>query len=443
MDPITLARLALLSAILAVSASGAASPAANNGANPAQMSNQTYIVQPGDTLFSIATKFSTSVAAIQQQNNITNPNTLAVGQRLVIPVAVAQNAVTPTPTARGPTPAASPGSAPTSAPSASSSETYIVQPGDTLASVAARFGVSVAELQRINNLSNPNALAVGQRLMIASASAAAPALPDGVTLDPPVVRQGDTLAIRVNTPGTAQVLGKFDQQELKFNPVGEAWVALLGISRCANYVGAYPVALTVRDSLGNAKSLNFDVRVNPVAYPVQDLTLTPGMSALLDPAIMNAENARVGQTVSQYTPGQMWNGAFRFPLDVKNPPITTTFGDRRSYNGGKPGLCGHEGTDYGVPGGTPVYAPGAGVVVMATALQVRGKVVFIDHGRGVFTAFYHLSETVATAGQRVQPGDIVAKVGTTGFSTGNHLHWSMWVNGVYVDPAEWMARAMP
>jgi murein DD-endopeptidase MepM/ murein hydrolase activator NlpD len=183
--------------------------------------------------------------------------------------------------------------------------------------------------------------------------------------------------------------------------------------------------------------------VNPGNFDVQDLTLTPQMSALLDPAIMNAENARVGQTVSIYTPGQMWTGKFRLPLDIQNPRISTTFGERRSYNGGKPGLCGHEGTDYAVPGGTPVYAPAAGVVVMATPLKVRGNVVFIDHGRGVFSAFYHLSAILATNGQRVQAGDLVGKVGTTGFSTGDHLHWSMWVNGVYVNPSQWMEEAIP
>jgi murein DD-endopeptidase MepM/ murein hydrolase activator NlpD len=317
-----------------------------------------------------------------------------------------------------------------------------VRAGDTLASIGAQFGVSLPELMRVNNITNPNVLAVGQRLIIPQA-ANAQTLPDGIALDPQVVRQGETLTLMVTTPNVSEILGKFDQQELKFNHDGDTWFALIGISRCANYVGNYPVTLTVRDNLGNPKQVQFDVRVNPGTFGVQDLTLTSEMSALLDPAIINAENARVGQTVSIYTPGQMWTGKFRLPLDVKNPRISTTFGERRSYNGGKPGLCGHEGTDYAVAGGTPVYAPADGVVIMATPLKVRGNVVFIDHGRGVFTAFYHLSAIVAKNGQRVKAGDLVAKVGTTGFSTGDHLHWSMWVNGVYVDPAQWVEESIP
>jgi murein DD-endopeptidase MepM/ murein hydrolase activator NlpD len=435
MDPATLARLALLSAILAVAGTNGAAPATNPTLAAA---NTSYIVQAGDTLYSIALKFNTTMEAIQQANKLPNPNTLAVGQRLIIPTAsAAPNAVTPAPTARGPTPPSPP---PTT--NTASNQIYVVRAGDTLAAIAAQFGVSLPELLRVNNITNPNLISVGQRLIIPQA-ANTQAVPDGIVLDPQTVQQGETLTIAVTTPNVSQVLGTFDQQDLKFNLIGARWIALAGISRCANYVGNYPVNLTVRDNLGNPKQIQFDVHVNPGNFDVQDLTLTPQMSALLDPAIMNAENARVGQTVSLYTPGQMWTGKFRLPLDIQNPRISTTFGERRSYNGGKPGLCGHEGTDYAVPGGTPVYAPADGVVVMATPLKVRGNVVFIDHGRGVFSAFYHLSEIIATNGQRVKAGDLVGKVGTTGFSTGDHLHWSMWVNGVYVDPAQWMEQEIP
>lgn len=444
MDPITLARLALLSAILAVSSSGAPSNVSNPSANPSG-----YVVQAGDTLYSIATKFNTTVAAIQQTNNIPNPNALAVGQRLIIPGVAAAPRATLTPTIRGPTPTAAPakGSAPTAPTKAavqnSGPETYIVKPGDTLAGIAAQFGVPLAELQRINNIANVNVLNVGQRLVIPSASGTTVELPEGITIDPPVVQQGKTIVLRVPATDVSEVLGKFDQQQLRFNRLGDLWVALIGISRCANYIGEYPVNLTLRDNFGNPKAVQFNVRVNAGTFPTEDLTLTPAMSALLDPAIMNAENVLVAQTVALYSPGQTWSGAFRSPLDVNNPRISALFGERRSYNGGAPGLCGHEGQDFAVPGGTPVYAPAAGVVVIAQLLKVRGNVVFLDHGRGVFSGFYHMSELVAQPGQHVQPGDLLGKVGTTGFSTGDHLHWSMWVNGIYVDPIEWTERAFP
>ncbi len=438
MDPQTLARLALLSAILAVSAQGA-----NVSTNTTTATNSTtYIVQAGDTLFSIATKFNTTIAAIQQANNLANPNAISVGQRLIIPGVVAQNIATPSPTARGPTPNE------TTQPTATSNvnsetATYIVRAGDTLASIAAQFGVTLAELQRINNIANPNLLTVGQRLIIPQAVNTNVVAPDGIRIVPAVVRQGETITLRVNATNVSEVLGKFDQQDLRFNKLNDEWVALIGISRCANYIGEYAVNLTLRDNLGNPSQVQFNVRVNAGTFPTQDLTLTAEMSALLDPAIMNAENALVAQTVSQYTPGQAWKGAFRSPVDIKNPRVSSQFGERRSYNGGKPGLCGHEGQDYGVAGGTSVFATAPGTIVLAQALKVRGNVVFIDHGRGVFTAFYHLKQIDVQAGQRVNTGDLIGQVGTTGFSTGDHLHWSMWVNGIYVNPLQWVGEEIP
>jgi murein DD-endopeptidase MepM/ murein hydrolase activator NlpD len=74
---------------------------------------------------------------------------------------------------------------------------------------------------------------------------------------------------------------------------------------------------------------------------------------------------------------------------------------------------------------------------------VRGNVVFIDHGQGVFSGFYHLSKILVTPGQTVSVGDRLGLVGSTGFSSGAHLHWSLWVNGEYVDPIEWTERVIP
>lgn len=445
MDPQALARLALLSAILALGANTA--PAAVS-TPAAQGPAETYIVQAGDTLFAIAVKFGTTIGALQEANDISDPGALAVGQRLIIPGTVAQNVATPAPTARGPTPTAPPTSTAQGAPTETAAqtdetETYIVKSGDTLAAIAAQFGVPLAELQRVNDISNPNLLNVGQRLIIPKVTNNAVALPDGISIQPAVVRQGQTITLRVKADNVAEVLGKFDQQTLRFNKIGEEWVAMIGISRCANYIGAYRVALTLRDILGTPKPVEFDVRVNAGTFPTEDITLTADMAALLDPAVQNAENALVAQTVAQYNPGQSWEGLFRMPLEDKNARVSALFGERRSYNGGTPGLCGHEGQDFGVPGGTPVYAPAAGIVVIAQPLKVRGNVVFIDHGRGVYSGFYHMSELVAQDGQRVQQGDLIGKVGTTGFSTGNHLHWSMWVNGIYVDPIQWTVEEIP
>jgi murein DD-endopeptidase MepM/ murein hydrolase activator NlpD len=99
--------------------------------------------------------------------------------------------------------------------------------------------------------------------------------------------------------------------------------------------------------------------------------------------------------------------------------------------------------DYDAEGGAPIYAPAAGIVVMAEPLEVRGNVVILDHGLGVFTGFWHLSRIDVTPGQTVERGAVVGLVGNTGLSTGPHLHWEMRVRGVPVDPLQWTQREFP
>ena len=81
-----------------------------------------------------------------------------------------------------------------------------------------------------------------------------------------------------------------------------------------------------------------------------------------------------------------------------------------------------------------MYAPADGKVVLAEPLQVRGQVVILDHGLGVMSGYWHLSQIDVTAGQFVEEGQVIGLVGNTGLSTGSHLHWEVRVGGVPVDP---------
>ena len=87
-----------------------------------------------------------------------------------------------------------------------------MQAGDTLAAIAAQFGVSVAELQRVNNIANVNVLNVGQRLIMPNVSPTV-SLPSGISIEPQVVKQGETVTLRVDAENVSEVLGKFDQQQ--------------------------------------------------------------------------------------------------------------------------------------------------------------------------------------------------------------------------------------
>ena len=99
--------------------------------------------------------------------------------------------------------------------------------------------------------------------------------------------------------------------------------------------------------------------------------------------------------------------------------------------------------DFGAPEGTPIHAPAAGEIVLAEELRIRGNATLIDHGYGVYTAYWHQSELSVSVGQKVQSGEVIGHVGDSGLSTGPHLHWEVWVNGVRVDPLEWLGAKIP
>src|SRR5690606_32787201 len=93
--------------------------------------------------------------------------------------------------------------------------------------------------------------------------------------------------------------------------------------------------------------------------------------------------------------------------------------------------------------GDEILAAAAGRVVLAEKLTVRGNTVFLDHGAGVVTGYFHMSEIAVQPGQFVEPGELLGKVGATGLVTGPHLHWEVRVNGLWVDPTPWLERTFP
>jgi murein DD-endopeptidase MepM/ murein hydrolase activator NlpD len=183
------------------------------------------------------------------------------------------------------------------------------------------------------------------------------------------------------------------------------------------------------------------VDIRPGHYNSEYIRLSADRQQLLDPALVAAEREKLNATWSVFNPQRYWSGLFRVPVD-KFIKISSPFGTRRSYDGG-PFSSYHEGTDFSVPAGTPVYAPADGVVMVAEPLVVRGNAVVIDHGWGLYSGYWHLSEFKVTPGQTVQQGDLIALSGNTGLSTGAHLHWDMRVLGLNVDPMQFTRQMFP
>ncbi len=353
---------------------------------------------------------------------------------------------------------------------------YIVQPGDALSLIAERFGTDVPTLMRLNGLRDPNHIEIGQRLHVpcplswtvyARAQAVEgivlglglPHVPPhppwtlwrtraslyqelhtwGISVNvlPPYVRPGDAPVVTVRPltrqPVTATV--QIFETQVPLVPVsGE----LRGFVPLHGFVEPGTLTVTLHIGVGDlpTRTLTFPIRVLSRAFDVQYIRLPQNKSPLLAPNVLQEEAKRLAHVWTQFRAPPLWEGPFTWPIDPQRYPTTAPYGGRRSYNGG-PVRSYHTGQDFAAGVGTPVHAPAAGIVVLAEPLKVRGNAVIIDHGAGVMSNYWHLSEIDVRAGQRVQQGDVIGKVGNTGLSTGAHLHWEMRVYGIPVDPVPW------
>ncbi len=117
--------------------------------------------------------------------------------------------------------------------------------------------------------------------------------------------------------------------------------------------------------------------------------------------------------------------------------VSGVYGSRRLFEGEE--RTWHKGTDFAAPTGTPVVAPAAGVVRLARDTFMSGQLIMLDHGGGISTLYAHLSAMQVKVGQRVKMAEQIGKIGTTGRSSGPHLHWGMYWGAVPIDPTLWLA----
>ena len=142
-------------------------------------------------------------------------------------------------------------------------------------------------------------------------------------------------------------------------------------------------------------------------------------------AALQAEQAALGRGVSRGS----GNGRLSWPCDGD---VSSGFGYRVHPISGASRM--HTGLDLGCANGAPIHAAGSGTVNAAGVRGGYGNAVVIDHGDGLATLYGHQSRLAVSAGQQVSEGDVIGYVGSTGYSTGPHLHWEVWVNGTPVDP---------
>ena len=180
----------------------------------------------------------------------------------------------------------------------------------------------------------------------------------------------------------------------------------------------------------NGKGIGFEVIHKD--YPEQHITLKTNKHVDLSEADLKrhkGEKQKANKAFASFDETQVPDFAFMKPV---KGPFSSLFGLKRFFNE-KPRNP-HSGLDIAAPKGAPILAPSPGKVVLTGNFFFNGNVVYVDHGQGLISMFCHLSEIGVKKGESLIKGQPLGKVGATGRVTGPHLHWTVSLNNVRVDP---------
>jgi len=253
--------------------------------------------------------------------------------------------------------------------------------------------------------------------------------------------RGSIVRIALDEPSTADITGELGGEPLHFRQVkSNQWHALgaVPLSASGNLVGH----VTVNRSAGKTDTLAITVilpkPVPPGRTRRRRLSVSPRFTRPLDSATearvaRENERAREIGRRSHDTP-RMWSSPFLKPRPSR---ITARFGSGRSFN--RTLASTHLGVDFAGKVGAPVNAANRGVVALVANFFLAGNVVYIDHGAGVVTGYFHLSRTLVAEGDTVARGQQIGLVGATGRVTGPHLHWSARYGALTVNPLDLIA----
>ncbi len=257
---------------------------------------------------------------------------------------------------------------------------------------------------------------------------------------PSPTAQGGALAIRIQSNEelgpSAVTIG---DRQVAFYAAGEGrYRALVGVGVDED-PGPAELTILTADRAGNGITRAAELEIRAVDWPKGGyITLSPAQErAQKDRSKGQGANDKRGAAYDRRVPEQLWQGPLQVPSAGR---FTSPFGKFREYSTGVKRH--HKGLDIAAPLGTPIHAAADGIVTLAEELAIYGNAVILAHGHGVSTSYNHLQTIEVEVGQRVEQGERIATMGSTGQSTGSHLHWGMVVGGVAVDPELWLEETL-
>jgi hypothetical protein len=259
-----------------------------------------------------------------------------------------------------------------------------------------------------------------------------------ITLNFEFLRQGTAGVVSLSGEGVVGGVINAFERAYPFFPVTGGFAALLAVPM-EQRIRDYPITVTVYRADGESMTWEGTVKVASGEFIREPAFVLPSDKFhLLDMSVQENEDARLNSIYSVVTPERFWEGQFSLPA---NAPTTSPFGSVRDFNDGSTRR--HTGYDFRMAVGTPVKASASGRVVYARPLDIHGTNVIIDHGWGVFSNYSHLSQLFVVPGQIVLQGEVIGLSGNTGRSTGPHLHWEIAVNGVLINPMDFIRLKLP
>lgn len=411
-----------------------------------------HTVQPGETLRTIAEAYGVDEPTLIQLNGIANPNLVYVGQVIIIvpeTEVAAENALLETDEALPAeeivienTGAGDLGIVNTLT---TTGQQHTIQSGETLFTIAQRYGVSMQDLQTANNIANASIIYVGQALVIPGVEPVQDAvqLPAAITtldLTPLTLREGKTGRVRLTSRSAAQVTATFLERSLPVITLDDGVSFIIwAVAPLGGTPGIYPFALSITETSGEVTNFTFNIQIEAGGYGRVNVSLPADKTSLLGKPVEDNELGILRSVTGKFNPERYFDGPMGLPAAAA---MNSSFGTLRAYNGGSFDSY-HFGADFAGAAGSAILAAASGRVVLADTLNIRGTSVILDHGWGVYTNYSHMSEHYVNIGEFVQTGQVIGAVGSSGRAQGPHLHWEIWVNGVPVDPLQWVYQAFP
>jgi murein DD-endopeptidase MepM/ murein hydrolase activator NlpD len=245
------------------------------------------------------------------------------------------------------------------------------------------------------------------------------------TLKPAAISLGQTVRLSCQIPATS---AKLKDRTVRLFPQSNGTSQGLMPIAVADVPGAYEIEFLAEDGkpLASAK-----LTIRATKFPTQNVVLAPQIEALHSTPEDIATLTEFRNNVSDV---KYWEDPLAAPVPGC---ILSPFGVKRLHNGKPTGEI-HSGIDQRSPAGLPVHAVAGGIVKIAQPFAVLGGTVAIDHGQGLETMYLHMSKLLVEPGAQVKKGEVIGYVGATGRANGPHLHWVIDVNGVPVNPQQWV-----